>query len=211
MDDWLYGNTEGKTAGLVFWQLKVWGIPGNPAPLHNPTVTQQLVWGQMQGRVGRGLCSAWFPQGLSRGAAGRGKGKAAREAPSSHILPAEQPGTQLLSPLQPWPVISTKHEWAHRGSGQGVRIPGSSPPVCPSPPPALPVTKSFSDFESQAQPRQGEDRSGPPISQSSPSPKLQSCPQGQNCLAIPVNSPRPMLQTPCQQARGLILSPRQSS
>lgn len=70
---------------------------------------------------------------------------------------------------------------------------------------------SFSDFEPQSQTRQGEDGPGPPISQNSTLPQLQSCPQRQSCLDIPSNGPCPTLRTPCRQALGLILSLRQSS
>lgn len=140
-----------------------------------------------------------FPQAPSR----KGRGKALRKTPTPHSSSRATRKPALRSPCQPQ-LAARQHGGIHRGSRAGVRIPGSSPPVCPSPPPALPMTKSFSDCEPQSQPRQGKDRSGPPISQSSTLPQLQCYPQGQNCLDIPLNGPCPTLHTPCQQALGLI-------
>lgn len=146
------------------------------------------------------------PGALRRGAAGKEEGKALLETPLSSSRATRNPTPSPLPAL-----AAHQHGGAHRGSRQEVRTPGSSSSCLSFPAPALPVIKSFSDFGPQFQCKQGEDRPGPPISQSSTLPQLQSCSQGPNCLAIPVDGPCPTLQTPCQQALGLILSPRQSS
>lgn len=53
------GGGGGLCSRSCFLAAKVWGIPGNPASLNNPTVTQHLVLV----KEGRRLCSTWFPQG----------------------------------------------------------------------------------------------------------------------------------------------------
>ena len=170
--------------------------------LTTPQEPRSLSGGRM--RVGeRGLS----PPSSTRSAEQRGSSPGRRKGPDGdpqppEDLPGEPPAPLSLQRAQEGPTGAPT-----KGSGpQGPHRPPSSA----TDPILLPRTQSFSASEPRSSQRKGEDEAGPPFPGAA-LPQLQPSPRGQNCLAVPGNGPCPTLQTPCQQALGLILSARQSS
>lgn len=141
-----------------FLVARVWGIPENPASLHNPTVTQHLV----------PVKDDYAPPGfrkdtLSRGAAVKGERKTLMGTPSV-LSTFNQSSNSHQEPTIPgFPAsLGCSSGRAHRGCRQGVRTLGCSPPICPPPTSALTVTRSFFYLKPQSPSRQEGERSGPP-------------------------------------------------